>query len=76
MIGLTSLLGVNRTKSVGVYVSTHHRLSGIIADLVIEYLQKSVLRLLARCTLSISNGKAVSMKRRERFAKYDTQVER
>jgi hypothetical protein len=40
----------------------------------LQHLQKGVLRLLARCTYS--NGKKMSLKRRERFAKYDGQITR
>ncbi|KAF8864973.1 SPX-domain-containing protein [Acephala macrosclerotiorum] len=42
----------------------------------LQYLQKLVVRLLARCADSAAVGKPMSSKRREKFAKYDLQIER
>ncbi|KAE8445285.1 hypothetical protein EG329_013523 [Mollisiaceae sp. DMI_Dod_QoI] len=42
----------------------------------LQYLQKLVVRLLTRCAASAANGKSMSSKRREKFARYDIQIER
>lgn len=50
------------------------RINRIDANCDPEFFQKAILRLLARCTYS--NGKPMSRKRREKFARYDNQVTR
>lgn len=42
----------------------------------LQFLQKSVLRLLARCSRDNADGTAISIKRQEKFAKYDNQIEK
>ncbi|KUJ15647.1 SPX-domain-containing protein [Mollisia scopiformis] len=42
----------------------------------LQYLQKLVVKLLARCADSAAIGKPMSSKRREKFARYDIQIER
>lgn len=54
----------------------HPQTVGDHTDLVSEFLQKVVLRLLAKCSYSTGEGKAISQKRREKFARYDNQIER
>jgi predicted component of viral defense system (DUF524 family) len=46
------------------------------ANLPAEYLQTSVLRLLARCSRNNADGTQIPVKRQEKFARYDVQIER
>lgn len=50
--------------------------ASLVANLIAEFLQKSVLRLLARCSRDNADGTAISIKRQEKFAKYDNQIEK
>lgn len=46
------------------------------ANAPLEHLQKCVVRLLARCAYNNADGKAIGPKKREKFAKYDLQIEK
>jgi hypothetical protein len=48
----------------------------VIANAPAEYLQNLVGRLLARSSFNRADGKPISAKKREKFAKYDIQIEK